>query len=120
MASEGNNQGSLDLQAFWPRKPKDAPARLVRMIESDAQAVAVAIKSSGLKLAYIAASLNKSESYISRIRSGQRPMPDKLVAPFCRVVGTRLLAQYRELCTALESTPRSEIERLAGMLREAA
>lgn len=120
MASDDNNQGNLDLPAYWTRKPKDAPSRLVRMVESDAQAIAVAIKASGFKLAYVAAALGKSEGYVSRLRSGQRPIPDKLVKPFCRVVGNRLLEQYRELQAALEMTERGHISHLASMLQEAA
>jgi ribosome-binding protein aMBF1 (putative translation factor) len=122
MASDGNNQGNLDLTlpATWGRKPKDAPPKLVRMIESEPQAVAVAIKASGLKLAYIAALIGKSESYVSRIRSGQRPMPDKLVKPFCRAVGSRLLEQYRDLVAAMEQSATDDIRRMAAMLQEAA
>lgn len=120
MVSDGTNQQNLDLPAYWSRKPKDAPAKLVRMVESDAQAIAVAIKASGFKLAYVAAALGKSESYISRLRSGRRPIPDKLVKPFCRVVGTRLLEQHRELQVALEMTERGHISRMASMLQEVA
>lgn len=122
MTSDGNIQGSLDIAIppTWGRKPLDAPAKLVRMIDSDAQAVKVSIKASGLKLAYIAALVGKSEGYISRIRSGQRPIPDKLVKPFCRAVGSRLLEQYRDLVAALEQSEADEIRRMANMLREVA
>lgn len=122
MTSDGNIQGKLaiDLPPTWGRKPLDAPAKLVRMIESDAQAVAVSIKASGLKLAYIAALIGKSEGYVSRMRSGKRPVPDKLVKPFCRAVGSRLLEQYQDLRAALEQSERDSISRMAAMLSEAA
>ena len=120
MASEGNTQGNLELPAYWSRKPKDAPAKLVRMIDNEAQAIAVAIKAGGFKLAYVAAALGKSEGYVSRLRSGQRPIPEKLVKPFCRVVGNRLLEQYRELQSALELDARREIARMAALLQDAA
>jgi len=121
MESNGNNvQGALGLEQFWARKPKDAPTKLVRSIDSESQAVAVAIAASGFKLAYLAQVMGKSEGYISRIRSGKRPVPDKFIRPFCRAVGNRLLEQYVDMRKALDPQPRDEIARLAGMLREAA
>lgn len=120
MASIGT-QTPLRLAFGVHRGPQDAPAKLLRQIESEAQAIAVSIKASGLKLAAIGAGLNKSEGYVSRLRSGKRPMPEKLVAPFCAATGTNLLRQYRDLQDALaEVTPRREVERLAGLLRAVA
>lgn len=96
------NQGSLEFPVktrgplsepqILPQ-PEPADAALVRRVVDEAQAVAVSMH--GMKLAYVAAALEKSESYISRIRSGQRPMPDALVDKFCRVTGTLLLKQVR-------------------------
>lgn len=121
MASDGNNQSTIELEAFWPRRPIDAPANVLRLVESEAQAVAVSMRSCGAKLAYIAAALKKSEAYISRIRSGKRPVPDWFIAPFCRVTGTNLLRQFIDWQDALaETSAKREVERLADMLREAA
>ena len=120
MASVGTQKG-LPLAFGMHSAPKDAPAKLLRQIESEAQAIAVSIKASGFKLAYVGACIGKSEGYVSRLRSGKRPMPDRLVRPFCAATGTNLLIQYRELQAALaESSERREVERLADLLRAAA
>jgi len=101
--------------------PSHADPRVLRQIESEAQAIAVSMRACGAKLAYVAAALGKSESYISLIRAGKRPVPDWFVNPFCHLTGTLLLRQFRDLQTALEVvTARSEVERLAGMLELAA
>lgn len=101
--------------------PSPADPRVLRQIESESQAVAVSMQACGAKLAYIAAALGKSESYISLIRSGKRPVPDWFVKPFCHITGTLLLQQFRDLQAAMEEvTARREVERLADMLRQAA
>lgn len=101
--------------------PSDAPANVLRQIESDAQALAVAIGAGRHKLAYIARCIGKSESYVSRLRKGERPIPDSLVERLCWATGSNLLRQYRELNAALaETCQRREVERLAEMLRRAA
>lgn len=101
--------------------PSEADPRVLRQIESEAQAVAVSMQASGAKLAYIAAAMGKSESYISLIRSGKRPVPGWFVKPFCHVTGTLLLQQFRDLqCAMHEASARREVERLADMLRNAA
>lgn len=113
-------QLNFSLISSMRKAPKDAPPKVLRQIESEAQAVRVAIKASGFKLAYFAASLGKSEGYISRIRSGQRPVPDWFVQPFCWVSGTRLLAQFQELQAAIADCPRTHESRLSDQLRNAA
>lgn len=117
MASLGN-QNTLALAFGVHNAPQDAPPKLVRQIENDAQAVAVSIKAGGHKLAYVAAVIGKSEGYVSRLKTGKRPVPDTLVAPLCAATGTNLLAQFRALQAALaESTEAVEVERLAALLR---
>jgi len=116
-------QENIKFSATWQalHPPKDAPAKLLRQIESDEQALAVSIRASGHKLAYVAARIGKSEGYVSRLRKGERPIPDRLVQALCDVTGTNLLRQYRDLCAALSDTSeRREVDRLAAMLREAA
>jgi len=81
--------------------PKAAPDSLVARVATDAQAVAVALQSSGLKQAYVAAQLGISGAYLSQIRKGARPLPDKLVLPLCYLTGTLLIQQYRDLQDAL-------------------
>jgi hypothetical protein len=113
-------QNSLRLAFGVQNGPKDAPAKLLRMIESEQQAIAVSVAYSGFKLAYIGACLGKSESYVSLLRAGKRPMPEKLVGPFCAATGTNLLRQFRDLQAALsECDARREVERLASMLEVA-
>lgn len=112
-------QLNFQLISSMHKAPKDAPAKVLRQIESEAMAVRVAIKASGFKLAYYAASLGKSESYISRIRSGQRPVPEWFVKPFCWVSGSRLLEQYIDLHAALTDCQESHINRIAAQLEAA-
>jgi hypothetical protein len=98
--------------------PVDAPANVLRLIESEAQALAVSIAAKHHKLDYIAACIGKSRGYVSRLQSGKRPIPDKLVGPLCAATGSNLLRQYRHLQAALGEV--CEVQRLADMLRSAA
>ena len=114
-------QSPLRLAFGVHNAPKDAPAKLLRQIESEGQAIAVSMQAGGHKLASIAAAIGKSESYVSLLRAGKRPVPDRLVGPLCAATGSNLLRQYRDLCDALaETTVKRELDRLAAMLREAA
>lgn len=80
--------------------------------------MAVSIRAGGHKLAYVAACVGKSCAYVSRLQSGKRPIPHKLVAPLCAATGSNLLRQFIDLQRALDGV--SEVERLAAILREAA
>lgn len=117
MATTGN-QGALRLAFGVLSAPKDAPARIVRQCESEAQALAVAIAAGGHKLEYIATCIGKSKAYVSRMQRGKRPIPDRLVGPLCAATGSNLLRQVRDLQTALAAP--DEVSRLAQQLREAA
>ncbi|HGM6772795.1 TPA: hypothetical protein ACKQAW_003390 [Stenotrophomonas maltophilia] len=100
------------------RKPKDAPLQVVRQIESADQALAIAMKAGDHKLANVAAAIGKSESYVSRMRRGARPIPRRLVGPLCAATESNLLRQFFDLQAAMEPPCwRSEVTRLAGMLR---
>lgn len=116
MATDGN-QKSLSLAFGAHHAPKDAPPKVVRQVESEAQALAVSIAAGHHKLDYIAACVGKSRSYISRLQRGERPIPRKLVGPLCAATGSNLLRQYLELQRALEG--QGEVERLAELLRAA-
>ena len=70
------------------------------------------------KLAYIAACIGKSESYVCRMANGERPIPAKLVRPLCVATGSNLLAQYVRLQLALNGT--DPVALLAEQLRAAA
>lgn len=101
--------------------PSPAPAKLLRQVESDAQALAVSIRAGGHKLAYIAACIGRSEAYVCQMRKGDRPIPDALVLPLCAATGSLLLQQFRDLQAAMEEvTEARHIERLAQLLREVA
>lgn len=114
-------QKSLGLAFGVHTGPKDAPAKLLRQIESDAQALAVSMLAGGHKLAYVAACIGKSEAYVCQMRKGARPIPASLVAPLCAATGSNLLRQYRDLSAALEASgEQREIDRLAALLRAAA
>lgn len=110
---------SRDFQLVHP--PKDVDPKVLRQIESDAQALAVSICAGGHKLASVGHAIGKSESYISRLVNGKRPIPEKLIAPLCNATGSNLLRQYRDLCDAMaETTERRQVERLAALMRAAA
>lgn len=98
--------------------PKDAPAAVLRQIESEAQALAVSIAAGNHKLAYVAACIGKSEGYVSRLAAGKRAIPSKLVAPLCAATGSNLLRQFIDLQRALSGD--CDVMRLAAMLRAAA
>jgi hypothetical protein len=120
MATTGN-QKALGLAFGVHRGPQDAPAKLLRQIETEAQALAVSIAAGSHKLDYIAACIGKSRGYVSRMQTGERPIPDRLVGPLCAATGSNLLAQFKEWQDALADTDaRREVVRLAEMLRSAA
>ena len=110
-------QNTLKLAFGVHRAPTPAPAKLLRQVESDAQALAVSMRAGGHKLAYVAACIGKSRAYVSRMQTGKRPIPHRLVAPLCAATGTLLLRQFIDLQRALEG--QSETTRLADLLRAA-
>lgn len=116
MASIGEQK---DLRLIWGvhNAPKDAPAKVVRQVESEAQALAISMAAGQHKLEYVAACIGKSQGYVSRMRTGERPIPHKLVSPLCSATGSNLLRQYIDLQRALEGD--CDVTRLAEMLRAA-
>jgi len=114
-------QKSLKLAWGVHHSPCAAPARLLRQVDTDAQALAVCIRAGSHKLAYVAACIGKSESYVSLLMRGKRPIPERLVMPLCGATGSLLLRQFRDMQEAIEGvTEAREVERLAQLLREAA
>lgn len=112
------NQNSLRLAFGVHNAPTDAPAKVVRQVESEAQALAVSIAAGSHKLDYVAACIGRSRSYVSRMQTGSAPIPGRLVGPLCAATGSNLLRQYIELQRALSGE--SDVQRLAGLLRAAA
>lgn len=111
------NQNTLKLAFGAHHAAKDAPAKVLRQVESEAQALAISIAAGHHKLVYVAACVGKSVAYVSMMKKGQRPIPDKLVGPLCAATGSNLLRQYIELNRALEGV--CEVKRLAEMMRAA-
>lgn len=110
--------GTLNLAFGVHSAPKDAPEKVLRQIESEAQALAVSIRAGGHKLEYVAACIGKSKSYVSRMQTGSAPIPDRLVGPLCAATGSNLLRQHIALQRAIRGV--CEVERLAEMMRDAA
>lgn len=111
-----SSQAALGLAFGVHRAPRPAPEKLVRAVDSEAQAINVCMRASKLKLSYIAACIGKSESYVSRLRTGKRAVPEKLVDPLCCALGSQLLRQVRDLHDTLHADMTS---RYAEMLRVA-
>ena len=82
----------------------------------------VSIAAGHHKLDCIGACIGKSRGYVSRMASGDRPIPSKLVAPLCAATGSNLLAQFRALQNALAeaTTQVNPVLRLARELEQAA
>lgn len=112
------SSGTLNLAFGVHHSPKDAPAQVLRQIESEAQALAVSIAAGHHKKAYVGACIGKSESYVCRMAKGVRPIPDKLIGPLCAATGSNLLRQFRALQAALGEV--CEVERLADLMRRTA
>jgi len=121
LLATAGNQSSLRLAFGVHHSPKDAPAKVLRQIETEAQALAVSIAGGNHKLDYVAACIGKSRSYLSRLQSGKRPIPEKLIGPLCAATGTNLLRQFIELQQALNDfeSERVQIKRLARLLEAA-
>lgn len=117
MATDGN-QKSLPLSFGAMRgAPVDAPTKVLRLVDTEAQALAVSIRAARVKLDYVAAVTGKSKAYISRLQTGDRPIPDKLVPLLCAATGSNLLRQFRDLQAALERRDVCQVSHLAGLLR---
>ena len=111
-------QGALRLAFGVHHAPKAAPSHVLRMVETEAQALAVSILAGGHKLDYVAACIGKSRSYVSRMQRGSAPIPDRLIGPLCAATGSNLLRQFIDLQRAIEG--QCETQRLAEMLRAVA
>lgn len=116
MATIGN-QISLPLAFGAHHAPKPAPPHVLRMVETEAQALAVSILAGGHKLEYVGACIGKSKAYVSRLQNGKRPIPNRLIGPLCAATGSLLLRQFIDLQRALEG--QCEAHRLAELLRAA-
>ncbi|MDR3445963.1 hypothetical protein [Dyella sp.] len=118
LQSTPGNQSGLKLAFGVHRSPKDAPAKLLRQIDSEAQALAISIAAGHHKLDYIAATVGKSRGYVSRLQNGERPIPEKLVEPLCAATGSNLLRQFIELQAALNEfeSQRDQVKRLARLM----
>lgn len=116
MATTGN-QSELRLTWGVTSAPANAPDKVVRQIDSEAQALRVSIVAGHHKLDFIAACVGKSRSYVSRLQSGERPIPDRLVGPLCAATGSNLLRQYMDLQRVLNAC---DTQRLVELMRATA
>lgn len=112
------NQGLLPLAFGMHKAPVDAPPKVVRQIETEAQALAVSIAAGGHKLDYVAACICRSRSYVSRMQTGSAPIPHRLIGPLCAATGSNLLRQFMDLQRALDGI--DDVQRLAALMRAAA
>lgn len=118
MATDGN-QILLSLAFGAHNAAKDAPAKVLRLVETEAQALRVSIKAGHHKLEYVAACIGRSKAYVSRLQTGQRPIPHRLIGPLCAATGSNLLRQFIELQAALERREPCQVTHLASLLRVA-
>jgi len=117
MATDGN-QIPMRLAFGVHNAPRNAPAHVLRQVESEAQALAVSILAGHHKLEYIGACIGKSKAYVSRLQNGKRAIPDKLVGPLCAATGSNLLRQFIDLQRAIEQHS-EPARRLADLMRAA-
>lgn len=114
-------QNTLRLAWGVHHSPSAAPVKLLRQVDTEAQALAISVRAGSHKLAYVAACIGKSESYVSLLMRGKRPIPERLVIPLCAATGSLLLRQFRDMQEAIEGvTEARAVDRLAALLREAA
>lgn len=118
MASTGTQTEMRLAFGVLRSEPKDAPPTVLRQIDTEADALALSIEAGNHKLAYIAACIGKSESYVSRMATGKRPIPHKLVRPLCVATGSNLLEQVIRRERAMQGG--RDFTRLAELMRGAA
>jgi hypothetical protein len=116
-SAPSGTQKPLPLISSMSRPVANAPQSVVRRCDSAAMALDLSMQASGAKGAYIAACIGKSEAYVSRLRSGKRPIPDKLIPALCQATGSNLLRQWVELQAALAD---DSTARLVALMRSAA
>ena len=119
MATLGK-QSTFPLAYGVHREPSDAPATVLRQVASEAQALRLMRRAGGHKQASLAAHVGKSVSYVSRLLSGERPIPEKLVRPLCVACRSNLLSQFRTLQAAIAADEQAREARLAEEIRSAA
>lgn len=110
-----------DLQLKKP--PVDAPAKILRQVDSARVAMRITLKCQGLKLLACARMLQISEGHLSKLVNEKEPMPEWFPMAFCYATGSNLLRQFLALQEALtETTDRADwLERkLVNELRSAA
>lgn len=103
--------------------PLDAPARVLRQVESARMAMRLSLQTCGIKHSAIAAQIELSPGYFSKLVNELMPMPEWFALAFCYATGSNLLRQYLALAEALEERQDTErwLERkLANELRACA
>lgn len=84
--------------------PEDAPKKVIRQVESTRMAMRLSLRACGIKHEAIAAQLQLSKGYFSKLVNEQMPMPEWFPLAFCYATGSNLLRQYLALQEALQET----------------
>lgn len=91
-----------NLQSLNP--PKDAPAKVLRQVESARMAMRLSLKLCGVKHEAIACQLRMSKGYLSKLVNERMPMPEWFPMAFCYATGSNALRQFLTLSEALAET----------------
>lgn len=78
------------------KQPKAAPDKVMRLIETEADAVAFSVLHSGLKQKQVADGMFVDESTVSLWIHGKRRIPDTRLLRFCTVTNSLALSQFRD------------------------
>lgn len=113
-------QGRLDLARR--AAPNTVPVELIHRAKSSAQALCLAIQSSGLDDQEICDALALDAGYLSRMKKGMATLQADLLGPFCLMVGNRIYAEwqaYQVGCTLVQIQSEAEKRALDAEARAA-
>jgi len=98
------------------------PVELIHRAKSSAQALCLAIQSSGLDDQEICDALALDAGYLSRMKKGMATLQADLLGPFCLMVGNRIYAEwqaYQVGCTLVQIQSEAEKRALDAEARAA-
>lgn len=82
-------------------QPRDASDKTLRLCDSEQDAIAVAIRLSGLSQAEVARRMGIAKGFVTMLKKGERDLAGPMVNAFCSATGSNLVRQYRTLQSAL-------------------
>jgi hypothetical protein len=103
--------------------PADAPAKVLRQVDSPRMAMRLALMTCGVKHEAIAHAVGMSKGYFSKVVNEQMPMPEWFPMAFSYHTGQNVLRQYLALAEAMQDAHETQdwLERkLAAELRAVA